>query len=316
MGSCAGPGAPEETHGLSFTGIPASYMPAFEGLKAALEAGEDDTARGIAAQIRRRLSLDGATRAQVEDLLVGFERVLQGRKLISGMELWLELVPQADSHMAAIRFHGRSGHSAAVTLRPGAASLEHQRRTLLPDGRSHVFYKTHPLEEMLPVELDQESGVGLQLHEYDRRIPTGALAVNDRWVLRLRSGSVTANGVRFPAMKLAVQSAQRVELAPVIPNGSVDPAVLVKAAEVFDTPLPALLERTARILPKDREAALDGLTPLVETWTPEQIVRLVPSLRWLAGNPDLGGDPLVWRDWLRARSARRTQTGTLDISDS
>ena len=54
----------------------------------------------------------------------------------------------------------------------------------------------------------------------------------------------------------------------------------------------------------------------METWTSEQITRLVPSLRWLSGDTEPGADPLAWRAWLRAWVAQRASIGTLDILDS
>jgi len=314
-----GCGAPSASRGADQdprTGIPQIYVAAFEGLKAAVEAGEDETARGIAAQIRRRLAQHRDPSVEVDDLLVGFELVLRGRALVGGAELWLEILPQPDSHLAEIWLHGRSAHPGGIVLRPGAASLEWYRRTLLPDGRDHLNAKVLPLAGIQPVGLAQEATVGTRLHSYDRRIPAGALAVNDRWVLHLRSGSVDSDEGEFPAMNLAVKAAERVELASVLPSGSLAPALLVEAARNPDVPVPALLERTVRILPRDRDAALDALAPLVETWTSEQIARLVPSLRWLSGDSDPGADPFAWRAWLRTWAAQRAIIGTLDILDS
>ena len=212
--------------------------------------------------------------------------------------------------------HGRSAHPGGIVLRPGAASLEWFRRTLLPDGRDHLNVKVQPLAAIKPVGLAQKATGGTRLHNYDRRIPAGALAVNDRWVLRLRAGSVDADEGLFPAMNLTVKYAERVELASVLPSESLAPALLVEAARNPDVSMPALLERTVRILPRDREAALGALAPLVETWTSEQIARLVPSLRWLSGESDPGGDPLAWRAWLRTWTAQQATIGTLDILDS
>ncbi len=313
---CGAPSASRGADRVSLSGIPQIYVAAFEGLKVALEAGEDETARGIAAQIRRRLALHRDPPAEVNGLLLGFERVLRGRALIGGAELWLEIRPRPDSHLGEIWLQGRSAHPGGIALRPGAATLEWQRRTLLPDGRDHLNAKTLPLAGIRPVELVQEASEGTRLHAYDRRIPAGALAVNDRWILHLRSGSVDADGGEFPAMKLVVSPAQRVELAPVLPSGSLDPALLVEAARKPEVSMAALLERTVRILPRDRDAALSGLAPLVETWTSEQITRLVPSLRWLSGDTEPGADPLAWRAWLRAWVAQRASIGTLDILDS
>ncbi len=312
---CGAPSASRRPNQVPLSGIPRIYVAAFEGLKAALEAGEDETARRIAAQLRRRLAQHRDPPVGVDDLLVGFERVLQGRALIDGAELWLEIRPRPDSHLGEIWLHGRSAHPGGIALRPGAASLEWRRRTLLPDGRDHLNAKTLPLAGIKPVELNQEAAGGTRLYAYDRRIPAGALAVDDRWILHLRSGSVDADDGEFPAMNLAVRHAQRVELAPVLPSGSLAPSILVDAARKPEISMPALLERTVRILPRDRDVALAALAPLVETWTPEQIARLVPSLRWLSGDSEPGGDPLAWRAWLRAWAARRATIGTLDILD-
>ena len=316
LGACSAPGASRGAGGISLSGIPATYLPAFEGLRTSLGAGEDETARGIAAQIRRRLTIQEAPPSRVEELLAGFERVLQGRALIGGAELWLELLSRSDSHLGEVWLRGRSMHPGGIALRPGAAILEWERRTLLPDGRDSLIIRTLPLTGIKAVELGQEATVGTLLHAYDRRILPGALAVNDRWILHMVSGSVDADEAEFPAMNVAVAAAQRVELAAALPNASLGPAVLIQAAGRPDVSMPALLERTARILPRDRDAALDGLAPLVEAWTPNQIARLVPTLRWLSGVTEPGADPLAWRAWLRARAVHRAAMGTLDISDS
>ena len=315
VAGCGAPSASRNADPGSYASIPQSYVAAFEGLKIALGAGEDETARGIASQIRRRLAMHQSPPVGVQELLAGFERILRGRALIRGTELWLEIRPRPDSHLCEVWLHGRTSHPSGVALRPGAATLEWQRRTLLLDGRDHLKAKTLPLDGVRPVELVQEASGIRSVHVYDRRIPTGALAVNDRWILHLRSGSVDADGEAFPAMKLSVSAAQRVELASVLPPESLDPGLLAEAARKPEISIPALLERTVRILPRDRDAALDALVPLVEIWTPEQIARLVPSLRWLSGDSEPGADPLAWRAWLRAWASQRASIGTLDILD-
>ena len=315
VAGCGTPSASRSADRDRLSAIPQIYVAAFEGLKVALEAGEDETARGIAAQIRGRLALRQDPPVGAVDLLAGFDRILTGRALIGGAELWLEIRPRPDSHLGGVWLHGRSAHLAGIVLRPGAATLEWQRRTLLPDGRDLLNAKTLPLAGIMPVELTQEAAGIMCLDTYDRRISAGALAVNDRWILHLRSGSVDADGGTFPAMKLSVRAAQRVELASVLPPDALDPGLLAEAARKPGISMPALLERTVRILPRDRGAALDALVPLVEIWTAEQISRLVPSLRWLSGDSGPGADPLAWRDWLRAWAAKRASIGTLDILD-
>ncbi len=303
-------------------GVPPAYLAAFTGLRESLEAGENATAWGIARRIRARITQRPGQDEALLELLEGFERILLGREVLEHVRLRLFIEPAESGHSARVVLVGSTLETGGIELRADAGTLQWERTVLLPNGMDSTQVSVYPLPALDPWLLDAAEGSGWFLHTYDRRIPIGALAVNDRWVLRLLSGGVLAREQLLPAMNMHVEFAERVELAEVIPSEPVRPHELYEAAAAHRFSVPALLERTVRIIPSQREEALALLAPLLETWTPEQIARLVPSLRWLAMDGDRGRDPHTWRAWLREWATQRTQNlqeptsldlGALDI---
>jgi len=98
-----------------------------------------------------------------------------------------------------------------------------------------------------------------------------------------------------------------VRLVSVLPTGSIEPEELVRYVSAGRIHVPALMERAVRILPEDRERALDLLEPVVESLGLVDLELLVPALRWLTRRVDPAGNPEAWRAFLRARGVREEE---------
>ena len=315
LSACAGSrhavrGAPR-----TLVGVAPRHLPGFEALRNAVEAREDATARRIAAGLRARVELerdlgvDGDATRNALDLLDGFDRILEGRALVDSLELEL-VVRESDGPAAEVVLRARTTRATRIELRPGAAELRVHRVTLsVTDGKEARGVVTQGVGGLEALALDSQGWAEVALGRFPTVLPGNALASRTRFGLTLRAGTVVEEGRALPAMDVPEVVAERVDLAPYLPTAPVEPAELAAYAARGDGSFPALLERTVRILPERRAEALDLLTPVVRPMTPEQITRLVPTLRWLAPTGYPGRDPEAWRRWLEARARSAAEPG-------
>ena len=297
--------------------LPAPLLPALEALRAAVVDGEDETAEAILAGLRARAPAD----PEVERLLAGFERVLEGRRLVRSLDLALRLEPATPSAPRGDGAEPRAGGPAGapavprfrlvldashgrpepLTLRLPPATLERLVVALDPRGLQTKSFETRNVPELSELTLAPGAVRSLTLLDYE--LSTGAaLAAREEWRLRLHSGSVAAGEAELPASRIASATCEHVVLAPFLPAAPVEPEVLAAYVQRDEVWLPALLERTVRIAPGRRVEALELLLPVVEGLArerPERIDELAPALSWLLRVTE-GGDGVL--EALRSRA--------------
>lgn len=298
-------------------GLPPRYQPLFEALTDAVNAKEDAVARRIALGLEARLAADaarGRTAPDARRMLESFQKLLEGRRLVSLLDLELEVRPSNTPHAVALFLRARANHSEPVVLRPGGVSLRVLRVSLTPEGQEQRGVRNLSRPDLTSLALDRE-WTEYPLGLFATTIPGNALAARSRWSARLLAGTIVAEGETYPAQDAAVTVVERVDLAAFLPNSAIEPAELKNYLERPDPQLPALLERTVRIAPERRGEALDQITPRILAMTPEEIAWVAPCLRWLAETSGPGRDPETWRRILKTRGRTTESTGdSLDLS--
>ncbi len=289
--------------------VPERYWPAFEALAAAVEAHEDEVARGILGGLSARLAAErepspaeapGIARAL--SIVDGYPRILRGRGLVAGIDLELHAVEAAESSSVRVFLRASSRHDRELLMRPGPSTLRIQQTSLGPLGAEmHSAWTRHVagLEEFI---VAKEGSVDVPLGSFPLAVPGDSLATRMRWDLVLRSGEIETGEGACPAAGIVVSGVQVERLAAVLPTAPVEPSELARYASGGTPWLPALLERALRVAPERRGEALDLLAPLVETSTPAQLERLAPALRWLSGESDPVAGHLGWKSWFRDRA--------------
>ena len=308
-------------------GLAPRFQPQFEALQRALEAHEDEVARQIARSLRLRLDLEAAQGGEAardaRRLLEGMERILHGRDLVDSLELEL-VVRELDGPSVELFLRARTERRTRLELRAGAALLRVHRVTLSPSDRGQEGFvvRTHGVGSLERLRLDSDGWLEVSLGTFPTLLPGNALAGRTHWSLHFRAAQIEEEDRSYPAMDIPPAVVERVDLAPFLPTAPVEPSELASYAARTDGSQLALYERTVRIDPGRREEALDLLAPLAAGCTTEELARIVPTLRWLAGIGQGGNDPELWRAWLAARelerrSAARERSGApaLDWSD-
>lgn len=276
--------------------IDPTFEGAFESLELALADHEDALARRILERMEARTPT-GDTLAHLES----FRRILDGRDLGRSLDLQLEVRPRPDGLYRVFLLASYPGEERLrISSGPG-------RLRLLLNGVNEVGLEQRKASsaavfgtEAFEIRAGEQTRVRLG----DYELPTGgALAVRATWDLSLMPGEVVRGKHRgVPVNAFDVRSVSVVRLAAYLPTGEVEPEELVRylTGDAFSSA--AMLERTVRI-PADRRAeTLDLLGPVVERMTALEMERVVPALRWLSGNRQLGGDPRHWRAWMELRA--------------
>lgn len=295
----------EEAPVAPATGLPEELVPAFEALRVAIEEGEDETAR----RVLRRL-LARAPEGPARELAEAFERVLDGRERCRWIEGALQAIEQPEVGPARYRLEVElTNHGPEVlTLRCGGGELVVRQVAVDEAGfdRRGALRNGVELPEVLVLEPGEPWR--LELASLDLEPPGGVLAFSSVLRLELLPGEfLEADGRYLPAQDLATPPLELVRLAGFLPTEPVPPAELARYVRGARLQTPALLERTVRIVPEDRDEALDLLTPLMRDLPRVEQERLVPALRWLAGTPRPGGSPESWLSWLDARTTERSR---------
>jgi len=204
-----------------------------------------------------------------------------------------------------------------IELRPGPAALRVTKTTV---GRLRMVQvgepmlggeqqssETHPFTELRDLRLDASGSLEVELARFFIDVPDDDVAVRLRFDLELRSGSIVRDGRELPAMNVPVKSCEETRWAALRhPEWKGTPEAL--AQYVFRAaPISAdcALEIAVRIPAADRQRALDELAGREGELSELHLTELGPALRWLTQDPTLGGDPDLWRVWLRARSATK-----------
>jgi hypothetical protein len=297
--ACAGPRRAELSAKPPASAAALDLDPAFRSLRAAIDDGDDASARAILWRMRAM-----APSSAARETLDAFDRILDGRAVARTIELRL-FARGADAR-------GRRTLSLAIVphrdgrlkLCAAAARLSSLVWGVDPRGYEHRSARSEPRDELAELALSGNEPKIVDLVQFDVPLAND-LAVRARFDLELVEPEVELDGRRLPASSLRVEPCEVVSLAKFLPSGAVEPEELVRCISRPSFPLAAALERTVRIAPERRAEALDLLEPAIATMNRVDLERAVPCLRWLSGDRDLGGDPDLWRRWIEARARER-----------
>ena len=291
--------------------IEATFVPAFDALTAAVDARDDELARRILARIQAR-GPDAPTTRRAE----AFERILDGRALTAELDLRLVHEPAAQEGVIAVIFEARHGLDEQLRVRTAPATLQLLLVGIDLTGFEHSSARSVTVDAIADFKIEPGVPTRIGLGDFEL-MPGTALAVRGRWELQLLPGEILRAGESFPATGFEVSPCSAGRLAAFLPTDEVEPAELLRYLQGSEFSLPALIERAVRIAPERRAEALDLLTPQLLGAAPLEVERAVPALRWLSGQRDLGGDPLMWQGWLATRRERHLERleGELETQD-
>jgi hypothetical protein len=297
-----------------------SSLPALRALQASVEGGADAEATAILDRLMLR-----RPRGRLLTILEAYRRILDGRAVVGGLRLRLELRPEAEAPPPAskgapkeARFSRlflvvESALAERATLEPGPATLFVTRSTVDGRGVEDDGVETHSFPDLKPLAVEPGKSAEVSLARFFVAPPEKGLACRLRFGIDLRSGKAKvepgggAKARELPAMRLRAAEAEASALEPSLaaqPAAKPEElAALVEGASRLDAI--EALSLAVRLAPGERGAALDLLTPLCER-APESVLEsLAPALRWIAVTAEPGGDGLAWRAWLRGRTEKR-----------
>lgn len=282
------------------SGVPPEFVPALEAVQVALAEGDELNARRALLRLLARQP-EGRTL----ELARGFERILDGRERIGWLDWRLEAAedPERPGSYDLVLVASQQGPERLV-LRSGGARLRVTQYAVDPDGHERRGSRRDAVPFPSELELPTEGELRLPIADLSLEPPTGVLAFSSVFDFELLPGEFVEDERHLPVQTVPVESLEIVRLAGELSAAPLDPGELVAYVDRGHIFVPALLERTVRILPGRRAEALDGLTPVVERLNIVELELLVPALRWLSRSDVPGGDPEAWRRWLRERGAR------------
>jgi hypothetical protein len=280
------------------SGVLEEFVPALEAIRQNLEDDDEAVARRTLNQLLAR-----RPEGRALELARAFERILDGRQRREWLDLRLEALERPDAPATytlqlVVAQHGPE----ALLLRAGGARLRVTQYAVDPDGRERRGARRDAVPFPTDLTLEVDGVQRLVIAELSLEPPTGILAFSSVFDLEILPGEFVAQGRYLPVQSIPIESLEIVRLAGELPAATIEPAELlayVARGRIF---VPALMERVVRIAPGRRGEALDGLAPIVERLNIVELELLVPALRWLSREAQLGGDPETWRSWLRSRS--------------
>ncbi len=320
FGGCAS--GPPVAKPIDLAAIDDAFRPALAELQAAVNAENDEVARGILAGILTR-NPSGDTLAAAQR----FGAVLEGRNLLETLHLSLdtESVP-GESGRRRVLLRSNSTASVPIELDLGAALLRHRVVAISPAGTERIAAASQTTGKLSGVVVPPagEPGLELELDSYPLTSP-GAIAARDGWQLEIYPGVIRSGGTAYPVEEVVVEPTDRVLLARELPKAQLDQQPLLDflaTAGVFDkTPEefnPPLLERTVRIAEEHREATLLALSEFSAGIDDDQFARLEPSLRWLLKVTAESYRPAEWRTLLERGGTHTASAdlGRLELPDA
>lgn len=281
----------------------APYAATFE----ALEAARRDRDSVVARRVLERLQKSGAP-ASVLEQAAAYERIVAGREIVAGLDLHLaaKLLPDnlGEPNVYAVVLRASHAGDAPVRLQVPSGSLSFLATGVDPSGIERRSAVNRFVDVLAHVELAPHTEHEIALGRFSLAVG-GLIAARGRWELALNAGTLTTGARELPAMHVVVAPCEVVRLDPRLPTGAVEPAELLRYVEAGAPSIAALLERAVRVENSRRNEALETLMPAALELDDETLKRIVPALRWLGGERDLGGDPRAWRLWLNRRLAAR-----------
>lgn len=275
------------------------FLPGVEALRDAVEAREDAEARRILARLSAM-----APGPEVQALMDAFERILDGRALAARIESSMSARESADTpgeYRLVLALTSRDPDP--IDMRPAGIRLRVAYTSVDPLGSAQSAIQYVSVDGLDRILLEQDETVELELVDVSPPQPAGMLALEGDFRLEFLATELRHEGRSLPANDMPGPETTIVRLAGYIPNGSIEPSELLRYVESGEVHVPALMERTVRILPARRAEALELLTPLIAKLATPDLKELVPALRWLTGAASPGGDPEAWRAWIARRSA-------------
>lgn len=281
-------------------------QPAFGELKAAVDEGADDVARGILRLLRPRCS-DALSVRMAES----YARILRGRAVRDAVQGSVVIEPVEGGFAVALEL-SQVGYQR-LAIQPGHVRVEWTARSVDALGRQAVQIGGRIVEVALEWVLPAGEVVRVPLGEDRLQIGDGFLAVRCEWKVSLGAGRCDVNGERFPVQGLRVRDVAVVRLARELPTDAVEPAELLRYATGQSVRVEALLERAVRIPPASYAEALDLLAERVGDLAPARMQELVPVVAWLTGTSGIEASGEEWRDWLEGRRMESEGAGNLDL---
>jgi hypothetical protein len=205
----------------------------------------------------------------------------------------------------------------AMELKPGPATLTTTKTSVAPVPAVHIAgasagsqeerSETHPFTEIKSLRVDPGGSVEVELARFFIDVPDNLLAVRLSFELELRSGVIVRDGRELPAMNVGVRGDEVtcwIHLRH--PEWKATPESLEEFAVGVGTAAgDCALEIAVRMPAAERSRALDRLAAREHDISRTRLEELVPALRWLADDSTMGGDPDLWRAFLRARTAAK-----------
>jgi len=345
LGSCVGPDTgptpfAEPGFVVTLNAVPPRYHAAFEALQGAVRDHDDESARLVAGQLRRRLTADRdrendeirqrfaetgessspfqKTTEAALDFLRRFELVLAGRERVAALGLALVDRAALGTDTVDLVLRIESGWSRPLLFKPGPATVRLHRTSVTPGGQEMHAMWSQAAPEFESLLIVPGEVFEVSVGSYPRGLSRDSLAQRSRWTLMLRAGEIRDEKVSYPAMNVAVVPTEVTQLASFLPTAEVEPEALATYAQETEVFLPLLMEHAVRLDPARRTEALALLAPIVERSTEQELQVLIPALRWLARTSGPSADPLAWKEWMRtwaAGSRTRPESG-LDIGRS
>ena len=301
-------------------GVSPLQRPLFTALAGAVEDDDTSLARALLNRLQARPLSE-----HEESLVDAFRRVIRGREIVAQLELALYSVPldsqgnvtegeESGKYRLKLLVESKSDESLLLHLPP--ADLTRLRLGVTEAGHELSDYDNRVIEALSGLTVDP--GARLELDLIDYELPLGKLlAVRQRWQMRARSGEVYATGEAYPAARLRIAPTETIRLREEDAQNPVEPTEL---AQLFgsegELEKEVLLEHAVRVPASERDRALRGVAPLIESWAltdPTRIEQATPALRWLSQNTTLGGEGQAWRDYLRGRLEVRRERPVLEL---
>jgi len=301
------PGVAGDASALAW--VEPEFLPALESLRAALAAGEDDTARLILVHVLAR-----APRGRTLEVAQGFERVLDGRAALRELAFRLEFVDEPDGtaprDLLRLELVVQNRGSLPLACRPGPGTLHVEHERLDGRGALLVADQTKGFEKLAALRLEPGAEARELLSIVFLELTPGSIAERLRFRLELTSGTVEREGRTLPAMRFQIAPCERRALSEVVLARG--PALLEHWTAFLAVPRPKCadaLDLALRMQPEDHPAALEALARRAPELTDPDLEACVPALRWLSSRTDPGGDPAEWRRWLEELIRPRSKRG-------
>lgn len=313
-GACRGTGAARATARevppgpLRLDRVAPEFLPSLEAVQAAIQAGDDRTARAVLDQMLWR-----GPRGRTLDIAQAFERILDGREAVQALHIELVDTPAPQENAAARSYHAlelivRNDGDRAVEFSPGPATLITEHERLDVRAAFERTSETHTFEKLPSLDLDVGEEQRMQLLAFYIDPQERTLAERLFFRFEMRSGGVRREGRDLPAMHVPVTEIEVVRLSEALAaRSAAETAELVKLLDTGRVRTPDALDVVLRLPIAERASALKAVQARVHSLPETDIKELIPALRWLTGASEPGGDPAAWRKWLVRATAKTSE---------